>query len=56
VKLQALAQVQGTSYSASSTFVVPGSKTDFDGSLGGPPGPVSPFGLGASGCSDLPNP
>jgi hypothetical protein len=51
VTLQALAQVQGTAYSASSTFVLEGLSTDFSDLTTSPPGPVSAFGVDST-CAD----
>ncbi|MBX5463142.1 MAG: Ig-like domain-containing protein [Steroidobacteraceae bacterium] len=44
VNLEARAAVQGTEFVRSSVFLLPGTKTDFDGNQA-PPGPVSPFGV-----------
>lgn len=44
VTLEAQAAVQGTEYSARSTFVLPGSAQDFSNEDIAPPGVVSPFG------------
>jgi len=52
VTLQAQTSVQGTAYSASTTFLVPGSATDFTDITKAPPGPLSPFGDSAT-CSDM---
>ena len=50
VTLQAQASVQGTAFSAQSTFYLPGLKDDFV-IAAAPPGPVSPFGRG-NACND----
>ncbi len=52
VTLQAQASVQGTAYSASTTFLLPGLASDFNSPTVGPPGPISPFGKSAT-CSDM---
>ncbi len=52
VTLQAQASVQGTAYSASSTFLLPGLAADFNSPTVSPPGPISPFGKSAT-CSDM---
>ena len=52
VTLQAQASVQGTAYSASSTFLLPGLAADFTSPNVVPPGPISPFGKSAT-CSDM---
>ncbi|HEV7432768.1 MAG TPA: hypothetical protein VGN77_06965, partial [Steroidobacteraceae bacterium] len=52
VTLQAQASVQGTAYSASSTFLLPGLAADFATSTVAPPGPISPFGKSAI-CTDM---
>jgi hypothetical protein len=51
VTLQAQAQVQGTAFSASSTFLLAGIATDFNDLTNSPPGPVSPFGK-SNVCTD----
>jgi hypothetical protein len=43
VTLQAQASVQGTAFSAQSTFMLPGLNQDF-AIANSPPGPISPFG------------
>ncbi|MGH8253231.1 MAG: hypothetical protein ACRES2_04270, partial [Steroidobacteraceae bacterium] len=52
VTLQAQATVQGTAFSASSTFLLAGSATDFNSTASAPPGIVSPFGR-SNTCSDM---
>ena len=52
VTLQAQASVQGTAFFASSTFLLPGTATDFNSLLNAPPGLVSPFGKSTT-CSDM---
>jgi Bacterial Ig-like domain (group 1) len=52
VTLQAQATVQGTAFSAQSTFLLPGSAPDFSNVKSAPPGIVSPFGTSAF-CSDM---
>jgi hypothetical protein len=52
VTLQAQAQVQGTAFSASSTFLLEGLAADFNDLSSSPPGPVSPFGK-SNTCSDI---
>lgn len=52
VTLQAQTSVQGTAYSASTTFLLPGLAADFNSPTVGPPGPISPFGKSAT-CSDM---
>jgi hypothetical protein len=44
VTLEARASVQGTEFARSSTFILPGLDSDFNGD-GAPPGPDSPFGV-----------
>jgi hypothetical protein len=51
VTLQAQAQVQGTAFSASSTFLLEGLASDFNDLTSSPPGPISPFGK-SNTCSD----
>jgi hypothetical protein len=51
VTLQAQAQVQGTAFSAGSTFLLAGAATDFNDLTTAPPGPVSPFGK-SNVCTD----
>jgi hypothetical protein len=51
VTLQAQTNVQGTAFSAMSTFLLPGSATDFNSLTVAPPGVNSPFGTSAT-CSD----
>lgn len=51
VSLSASTSVQGTEYVRTSRFTLPGISTDFDGSHGAPPGPLSPFGVQTS-CSN----
>ena len=51
VTLQAQAQVQGTAFSAGSTFLLAGIASDFNDLTNSPPGPVSPFGKSTT-CSD----
>jgi len=51
VTLQAQAQVQGTAFSAQSTFILPGLAADFATATSAPPGPISPFGQDNS-CTD----
>jgi hypothetical protein len=53
VTLQAQASVQGTAYTAQSTFMLPGLIDDFALS-GSPPGPISPFGEHSSCNVDVP--
>ncbi len=43
VILEARAAVQGTEFSRSSTFLLPGLATDFNSATTAPPGPRSPF-------------
>ena len=45
VVLEARAAVQGTEFSRSSTFLLPGLATDFNSATTAPPGPRSPFGV-----------
>ena len=45
VILEARAAVQGTEFSRSSTFLLPGLATDFNSATTAPPGPRSPFGV-----------
>ncbi len=52
VTLQAQASVQGTAFSASSTFLLPGSANDFGTVTVAAPGILSPFGTSAT-CSDM---
>ena len=52
VTLQAQASVQGTAFSASSTFLLPGAATDFNAKDTAPPGIVSPFGQ-SNVCTDM---
>lgn len=49
VTLEARAAVQGTEFSRSSSFVLPGLSTDFTNQNNSPPGPVSPYGV--NNCS-----
>ncbi len=51
VSLQAIASVQGTETTRTTTFMLEGLATDFSNINTAPPGPVSPFGEGTS-CSD----
>lgn len=51
VTLQAQASVQGTAFSAQSTFMLPGKSDDFSDQKKSPPGPVSPFGQ-SNTCTD----
>lgn len=44
VTLSASATVQGTEYVRTSSFMLPGSSTDFNSTTNAAPGPVSPFG------------
>jgi hypothetical protein len=52
VTLQAQASVQGTAFFASSTFLLPGSASDFNSPTKAPPGIVSPFGQ-SNVCTDM---
>lgn len=45
VTLEARAAVQGTEFSRSSTFLLPGTSSDFNNQNVSPPGPTSPFGV-----------
>jgi hypothetical protein len=45
VTLEARAAVQGTEFSRSSTFLLPGTTSDFNNQNVSPPGPTSPFGV-----------
>lgn len=49
VTLEARAAVQGTEFSRSSTFLLPGTTSDFNNQNVSPPGPISPFGV--NNCS-----
>lgn len=49
VTLEARAAVQGTEFSRSSTFLLPGTAQDFNNQNISPPGPISPFGVNS--CS-----
>lgn len=51
VDLSASTTVQGTEYVRTNRFMLPGSATDFGNLQGSPPGPFSPFGIGAA-CVD----
>jgi hypothetical protein len=51
VTLQTQTSVQGTAYSAQSTFFLPGAGPDFSTASTAPPGALSPFGQGHS-CTD----
>ena len=53
VELVATTTVAGTQDSASSTFLLPGSTTDFNTQTTAPPGPVSPYGQAAVCSSPL---
>ena len=55
VTLEAQAAVQGTEYSARSTFVLPGSAQDFSNEDVAPPGLYSPFGTDGA-CATPPPP
>jgi len=52
VTLEARAAVQGTEFSRSSSFLLPGLASDFNNQGIGPPGPFSPFGVNACGLSN----
>jgi hypothetical protein len=45
VSIEARASVSGTEFVRTSTFLVPGSSTDFNNENIAPPGPTSPFGI-----------
>lgn len=51
VSLNALASVQGTEFTRTTLFQLPGLSTDFNSQNTAPPGPISPFGQSAS-CAD----
>jgi len=53
VRLIATAVVQGTQTSSAASFILQGAENDFDNELDNPPGPESPFGIGATCADDL---
>jgi Bacterial Ig-like domain (group 1) len=52
VTLEARAAVQGTEFSRSTSFRLPGLASDFNTQGNAPPGPVSPFGVNACGVAN----
>lgn len=56
VELAASTSVQGTESERTVSFVLPGSKQDFQDATSNPPGQVSPFGVQNYGCPNPPAP